>query len=64
MRAWRAGRDAGRANAALAAIGAAAQGEENLLPRLIDAVKMGVTVGEIGDALRAVWGEHREVLTL
>jgi methylmalonyl-CoA mutase, N-terminal domain len=64
VRAWRSARDGARAEAAVAAIRAAAEGEQNLVPRLIDAVKLGVTVGEISDALRAVWGEHREVLTL
>ncbi len=64
VRAWRAARDAAQADGALTAIRAAAEGEENLLPRLIDAVKSGVTIGEIGDALREIWGEHREVRTL
>jgi methylmalonyl-CoA mutase N-terminal domain/subunit len=41
-----------------------AQGEENLLPALIDAVKAYATVGEISDRLRAAWGEHRELITV
>jgi methylmalonyl-CoA mutase N-terminal domain/subunit len=30
------------------------------MPRLIDCVEAGVTLGEISDTLRAVFGEHRE----
>ena len=30
-----------------------------LMPRIIDAVRVRATVGEIGDALRAEWGEYR-----
>ena len=41
-----------------------AQGEENLLPALIDAVKAYATVGEISDRLRTAWGEHRELITV
>lgn len=38
----------------------AAQGEENLMPLIVDAVKVGVTVGEISDTLRAHFGEYVE----
>ncbi len=31
---------------------------------ILDAVKAGATVGELGDALRSVWGEHIETLTI
>ncbi len=41
-----------------------AQGEENLLPALIEAVQAYATVGEISDRLRAAWGEHRELITV
>ncbi|MFW6192485.1 MAG: acyl-CoA mutase large subunit family protein [Gemmatimonadota bacterium] len=33
--------------------------DENLLPVMITAVKRRATLGEISDALRSVWGEHR-----
>jgi methylmalonyl-CoA mutase, N-terminal domain len=39
--------------------GAAARGTENLMPRIVDAVKAMVTLGEISDALRAEWGVYR-----
>jgi methylmalonyl-CoA mutase N-terminal domain/subunit len=53
-------RDAQATSDALRALSAAAQGSENLLPRIVAAVKARATVGEISDALRAVFGEHRE----
>jgi methylmalonyl-CoA mutase, N-terminal domain len=37
---------------------AAAQGSDNLLPRFVEAVDAGVTLGEICDVLRAVFGTH------
>jgi methylmalonyl-CoA mutase, N-terminal domain len=41
-----------------------AQGEENLVPALIEAVEAYATVGEISDRLRTAWGEHRELITV
>jgi methylmalonyl-CoA mutase N-terminal domain/subunit len=55
----RAARDGRAAAEALAALGRAARGTDNLLPRILDAVKARATVGEIADALREVFGEHR-----
>ncbi|HYW13024.1 MAG TPA: methylmalonyl-CoA mutase family protein, partial [Longimicrobium sp.] len=52
----RAERDDAEVRARLEAIRAAARGTENLMPRIIDAVKAMVTLGEISDALRAEWG--------
>jgi methylmalonyl-CoA mutase, N-terminal domain len=40
---------------------AAAGTSENLMPRIIDAVRTYATVGEMCDALREVWGEYEEV---
>ncbi len=57
-------RDAEAAEKALAAIREAAQGTENLLPRILSAVEANVTVGEISNELRAVWGEYRESVTV
>ena len=34
------------------------------MPAIIEAVKARATLGEISDRLRAVWGEHREVVTV
>jgi methylmalonyl-CoA mutase, N-terminal domain len=52
-------RDRDRADRALDALEAAARGTDNLLPRLLDAVRADVTLGEIGTRLRAVFGVHR-----
>jgi methylmalonyl-CoA mutase N-terminal domain/subunit len=57
-------RDAGRYAATIAAIEHAAASDENLVPRIVDAVKAEATVGEIADALRRVFGEHQETLTI
>ena len=37
-----------------------AEGDDNIMPVLIEAVKAYATVGEISDALRDVFGEYRE----
>jgi methylmalonyl-CoA mutase N-terminal domain/subunit len=34
---------------------------DNLMPRILDAVRVYATVGEMCDALREVWGEYEEV---
>jgi methylmalonyl-CoA mutase N-terminal domain/subunit len=54
----RARRDRDRAARALDAVETAARGSENLLPRLLDAVRAEVTLGEICDRLRGVFGVH------
>ena len=43
------------------AVTAAARGADNLVPPIIQAVEAHATVGEISDAMRAVFGEHREI---
>ena len=58
LRASRALRSDSEVRAHLDAIGAAARSAENLMPRFVDAVKAGVTLGEISDALRAEWGTY------
>jgi methylmalonyl-CoA mutase N-terminal domain/subunit len=60
MRTLKTRRDKAAAEAALAAVERAAAGDENLMPLVIDAVGKGVTVGEISDVFRRVWGEHRD----
>ncbi len=37
---------------------------ENLIPLILDAVKAEASLGEIADAMRAVFGEHREHVVL
>ena len=60
LAALRAGRDKTRADAILHRIGQAARSEdEALMPLFVQAVESDVTVGEICDALRAVFGEYQ-----
>ena len=47
--------------AAIEAVGAAARGADNLVSPIVTAVEARATVGEIADAMRAVFGEHREI---
>jgi methylmalonyl-CoA mutase N-terminal domain/subunit len=61
VRALRERRDAGAAQAALAALREGAAREDvNLMPLIVDAARAYVTMGEMCDALRAVWGVWRE----
>jgi methylmalonyl-CoA mutase N-terminal domain/subunit len=64
LRSVREKRDATEAESALTAIEEAANGTENLLPRILIAVEAQATVGEISNRLRKVWGEYRESLTV
>jgi methylmalonyl-CoA mutase N-terminal domain/subunit len=64
LRRVREGRDPAAWAAALRRVDECARGGENLLPALIEAVGAYATVGEISDRLRALWGEHRELVTL
>ena len=64
VRAVRERRDPNQAKTALAKLEEAARGTENLLPRILDCVEAQVTVGEIGNQLRSVWGEYRERATV
>jgi methylmalonyl-CoA mutase len=58
LRRLRAERDPGEVERALAALTKAAAGEGNLLELAIDAARAKATVGEISDALEAVYGRH------
>ena len=49
---------------ALSAVRKAASGNENLVPRFLDAVKAYATVGEICDVLRDVFGEYDQLKTI
>jgi methylmalonyl-CoA mutase N-terminal domain/subunit len=57
-------RDKGAVAASLSALGQAARGEENLLPLILQAVRVYATLGEICDTLRDVFGEYTAVSTL
>ncbi|HEX2187760.1 MAG TPA: methylmalonyl-CoA mutase family protein [Longimicrobiaceae bacterium] len=59
LAAIKSGRSDAEVRARLEAVRSAAGGTENLMPRVIDAVKADCTLGEISDALRAEWGVHR-----
>jgi methylmalonyl-CoA mutase N-terminal domain/subunit len=64
LAAVKARRDAAAVRAALATLTAAAKGSDNLLPPILQAVRAYATVGEICDALRAVFGVHQETVIL
>jgi methylmalonyl-CoA mutase N-terminal domain/subunit len=60
LRAVRERRDPERAAAAVRELTAAAREDRNLMPAILDSVRAEVTLGEISDALREVYGEYRE----
>jgi methylmalonyl-CoA mutase N-terminal domain/subunit len=64
LAAVKAGRDNAAVAAKLAALKVAASGTENLLPFILDAVKVYASLGEISDVLRNVFGEHQETVVL
>jgi methylmalonyl-CoA mutase N-terminal domain/subunit len=64
VRAGRARRDSAAAERSLAKVEEAARGTENLMPRILECVESNVTVGEISNRLRKVWGEYREAPTV
>ncbi len=60
----RAMRDGGKVGSILDEVRRVARSGENIMPVLIEAVKAYATVGEISDALREVFGEYRETISL
>jgi len=56
----KAGRDRKKVAQALAAIEAAARGDDNLMPPIIDAVRVCASTGEICHSLQQVFGEYKE----
>ena len=64
IRRVRAERDADTWQKSIDALHEKAMGSDNLLPAIVDAVKAHATLGEISDSLRAVFGEHRELVTV
>jgi methylmalonyl-CoA mutase N-terminal domain/subunit len=58
VRAMRAGRSASACDDAVAAVTRAARDGGNLVPPIVTAVEAHATVGEIADAMRAVFGEY------
>ena len=54
----KAARDVRAVHGALERIRDVARGEDNLMPPIIEAVRVGATLGEISDALRSEWGTY------
>jgi len=59
----RAAQDGAAVGRTLDGLERAARGRDNLLPLLVAAVEVGVTLGEICDRLRGVFGIHRPSVT-
>ncbi|MGH7309139.1 MAG: acyl-CoA mutase large subunit family protein [Candidatus Rokuibacteriota bacterium] len=59
----RAGRDASAAFRALDALERGARGRDNLVPLIVEAVEASVTLGEICQRLRGVFGTHQPSVT-
>ncbi|MGQ9624249.1 MAG: acyl-CoA mutase large subunit family protein [Candidatus Bathycorpusculaceae bacterium] len=57
-------RDNRKVKAALEKLHYAAEKEENLMPTIIEAVKAYVTLGEITEVLRKVYGEYKELIVI
>jgi methylmalonyl-CoA mutase N-terminal domain/subunit len=64
LAALRARRDNIQVRRTLDALQRAAEGAENTMPRLLDAVRAYATLGEICDSLRAVFGTYQETTHL
>jgi methylmalonyl-CoA mutase N-terminal domain/subunit len=61
LSAFKAGRDSAAVERRIASLAEAASVEDrNLMPVIVDAVRDGVTLGEICDTWRHVWGTWRE----
>jgi len=58
--AFKLGRDSAKVESALERIRAACKNSENIMPVLVDAVDDGVTVGEVSDIFREVFGIYRD----
>ena len=59
LEAVKADRDSDAVDDALASLREAAQGSENVIPHIIDAVKSYGTVQEVSDVLREEYGEYK-----
>ena len=53
-------RDQRKVEATLSSLKNAARGKDNLVPRILEAVRVYATLGEISDTLREVFGEYKE----
>ena len=57
-------RNTARVKETLKRLREAAEGTENLMPHILEAVKAYATLGEIADTLREVFGEHTQLTTI
>ena len=64
LRALRAQRDRATWQAAVKQVEDTARGAGNLMPPIVEAVEANATVGEISDAMRRVYGEYHETVTI
>jgi methylmalonyl-CoA mutase N-terminal domain/subunit len=53
-------RSQSQVDATIAALQRAAEGDENVMPHLVECARVYASEGEICDALRSVWGVYRE----
>lgn len=58
LKSLRAGRDNEKVSALRARLESAARGDENLMPLFIECVDNDITLGEVCNTLRGVWGEY------
>ncbi len=64
VRALRLRRDATAHAHAMQALKDAAQSDQNVMPKIVNAARAWATTGEISGVLREVFGKHREVLVI
>ena len=64
LKALREGRDSRCVTELLNRLRASAMGSDNLMPVILQCVEAYATLGEICDALRDVFGEHRPIAIL
>jgi methylmalonyl-CoA mutase N-terminal domain/subunit len=64
LAALRQGRDEAKATELKARLASAAQGDENLMPLFIECVEHDLTLGEVCNVLRGLWGEYHPTTTL
>ncbi|HUX05905.1 MAG TPA: methylmalonyl-CoA mutase family protein, partial [Acidobacteriota bacterium] len=60
----RSSRDNGAVRSSLEGLKQVASGSGNVMPPILECVRRYTTLGEISDALRTVFGEHQEILTV
>ena len=64
LKAFKARRDQAGVDAALARVRAAAKGDANMMPVIIEAVKANATLGEVSDVMREIFGVYKAKISL